>query len=145
MRLRLPQRCAAFAAGSAVVLALAACGGGHPARGATVHVVRVTERDFVIHAPHRLHAGTVRFVVTSTGPVSHELIVVRAPTGTLPMRADGLTVDEDAIEHQIVGSLEPDGPATRSLDVRLTPGRYLLLCNMAGHFMSGMSSSLRVR
>lgn len=145
MRLRLLRRCTSFAAASAVVLAAAACGGGHAASGTAVHVVRVSERDFVIHAPHRLPAGLVRFVVTSTGPVSHELIVVRAPTGTLPLRADGLTVDEDAIEQQIVGSLEPAGPASRSLDVRLTPGRYLLICNMAGHFMSGMSSSLRVR
>jgi hypothetical protein len=144
MRLQLPQRCAVLIAASVVVLAVAACGSGR-APATAVHVVRVSERDFVIHAPHRLDAGTVRFIVTSTGPVSHELIVVRAPTGTLPLRADGLTVDEDAIERQIVGSLEPAGPASRSLDVRLTPGRYLLICNMAGHFMSGMSSSLRVR
>jgi hypothetical protein len=61
------------------------------------------------------------------------------------MRKDGLTIDEDALEPMILGSLEPAGPGTRDLEVRLEPGRYVMFCNMAGHFMSGMSRGLLVR
>jgi uncharacterized cupredoxin-like copper-binding protein len=128
-----------------VTVAIAGSGGGARAvTSAPVRVINVKERDFNIRAPRVLRAGTVRFVVKNTGPVSHELILVRAPSGRQPMRADGLTIDEDALEPQILGALEPAGPGTRELQVRLKPGRYVMFCNMAGHFMSGMSIRLLV-
>ena len=144
MSLRLHRRRAASLAAGVLVLTATACGGHVGASG--VRVIKVTERDFTIKAPHILRAGTIRFVVTNTGPVSHELILVHAPQGRLPIREDGFTVDETVLESRIVGTLEPAGPGTtRSLQVRLAPGRYVLLCNMAGHFMGGMSSRLLVR
>jgi uncharacterized cupredoxin-like copper-binding protein len=143
MSLRLPQCCVAVAA---LLLAVTACGGNPSAGRAPVQIVHVTERDFVIRLPHELDAGTVRFVVKNNGPVSHEFILVRAPHGRLPMRADGITVDEDALEPLTVGTLETAGPGpSRSLQVHLAPGRYIVFCNMAGHYMSGMSSRLRVQ
>ena len=50
-----------------------------------------------------------------------------------------MTVDEEALSARIVGALEP-GPAgdVRTLAVDLRPGRYMLLCNMYGHYMGGM-------
>jgi uncharacterized cupredoxin-like copper-binding protein len=144
MSLWLHHRRAACLAVGVLVLIAAGCGGQVGASG--VRVVKVTERDFAIKAPHVLRAGTIRFVVTNNGPVSHELILVHAPQGRLPLRGDGFTVDETVLESRIVGTLEPAGPGTtRSLQVRLAPGRYVLLCNMAGHFMGGMSSRLLVR
>ena len=139
------SRGAACLAVAALALAATACG-GRAERPSAAQIVKVTERDFAIKAPHVVRAGTVRFVLTNDGPVSHELIVVRAPKGRLPLRKDGFTVDEAALEAQTVGALEPDGPdTTRSLDVLLRPGHYILLCNMAGHYMGGMSSRLVVR
>jgi uncharacterized cupredoxin-like copper-binding protein len=127
----------------ALTLTLAACG-GHSV--APTRVFQITERDFAIQAPHELKAGPVRFVVTNHGPVSHELIVVRTPEGRLPLRKDGFTVDEEALVSDTLGALEPAGPGgRRELDVRLSPGRYVLICNMAGHYLSGMSSPLLVR
>jgi len=75
-----------------------------------------------------------------------ELIVVRDPGGRrLPMRTDGLTVDEDALAPEEVGSLEPGEPGSvRGLVLRLRPGRYEIFCNMAGHYMSGMHAVLLV-
>lgn len=126
-----------------LTLSLAACG-GHSA--APAEVVQITERDFAIRAPHELRAGPVRFVVTNDGPVSHELIVVRTTDSRLPLRKDGLTVDEEALASRTVGILDPAGPGSRrELDVRLRPGRYVVFCNMAGHYLSGMSSVIRVR
>lgn len=124
------------------ILVLVACGGNS---ALSTRVVQITERDFTIRGPHELRAGLVRFVVTNQGPVSHELIVVRAAHGRLPMRKDGFTIAEGALESRTVGALGPAGPGSRrNLDVRLRPGRYVLFCNMAGHYMSGMSWAIRV-
>ena len=50
-----------------------------------------------------------------------------------------MTVNEEALKSSIVGTLEPGAPGSvRELRVELKPGRYVLLCNMSGHFMGGM-------
>jgi uncharacterized cupredoxin-like copper-binding protein len=128
-----------------LVSILAACGHAGPGASGVVRTATITERDFRIKAPHLLRAGLVRLVVENRGPVSHELILVRVPPGGLPMRSDGLTIDEEALKPNILGALEPEGPgASRELQVRLVAGRYLLFCNMAGHYMSGMSAAVKV-
>jgi uncharacterized cupredoxin-like copper-binding protein len=132
--------------GAAAVAAAGLLGGGC---GASSHralpVVPITERDFAIHAPRLAPAGEVRVVITNKGPVSHELLIVHAGNGRLPTRPDGFTIDEDAIQRSLVGSVEAAGPGTRDLIVHLTPGRYLVFCNMAGHEASGMLTSFEVR
>ena len=109
-------------------------------------LVRVTEGDFRIAATRRVAAGDIVIRVKNRGPDAHELIVVKTETGRLPLRGDGLTIDEDAVQHDEVGALEPGSPGSvRELHVRLTPGRYVLLCNMSGHYMGGMHRTLVVR
>jgi hypothetical protein len=72
------------------------------------------------------------------------LIVVRAAS-PLPRRLDRVTIDEDAVESETVGALEPGEPGgTRDLRVRLTPGRYDLFYNMGGHFLGGMHAIVTV-
>jgi uncharacterized cupredoxin-like copper-binding protein len=108
--------------------------------------VRVTERDFRIAAPAQVRAGEVRFAVTNRGPVAHEFIVVKLSGSALPVRRDGMTVDEDAVEARTAALLEPQrAGATTALRARLTAGRYELLCNMAGHYRGGMHTELVVR
>ncbi len=125
------------------LLALAACGGGRASAG--IRVVRITERDFRITAPRHLAPGRVRLEVANDGPDLHELIVVRDPSTALPMRSDGLTVDEVALEPVELGSLEPGAPGSvRALTLALRPGRYEIFCNMAGHYMGGMHAVLVV-
>ena len=103
-------------------------------------MIDVTERDFSINlATRHVSAGTVDFRVTNRGPDAHELIVVRAPERDLPLRTDGITVSEERLTKATVGTLEPGDPGSvRDLRVELRRGRYVLLCNMSGHFMGGM-------
>jgi uncharacterized cupredoxin-like copper-binding protein len=108
--------------------------------------LNVTERDFAVKAPKQVRAGDVELLVHNKGPSSHELIVVRDGRGSLPFRSDGLTVDEEVLQKREVGALEPDAVGgTRKLDVRLSPGRYILFCNMTGHYLGGMHTVLVVR
>jgi uncharacterized cupredoxin-like copper-binding protein len=107
---------------------------------------KVTERDFSISAPKHVRAGEVSLTVTNAGPDTHELLVVRSNGRPLPLRSDGLTVNETRIDKRIVGSLEGGRrQTTKTLRLHLAPGRYLLLCNMAGHYLGGMHTQLVVR
>jgi hypothetical protein len=109
-------------------------------------IVKVTERDFRIQAPRELKAGEVQLSVYNDGPDAHELIAVREGTKPLPFRRDGMTLDEDAVEDDTAGSLEPGAPESRrTLDLDLKPGRYVLFCNMSGHYLGGMHTQLIVR
>jgi uncharacterized cupredoxin-like copper-binding protein len=123
----------------------AGCGGSDKGSTPTASAVPVAEGDFHISAPSSLKAGEYTFRVHNEGPTHHEFIVVRTSTGVLPLRPDGLTVDEEAIERLEPGSLVPGAPgAVRGLTVRLSPGRYILFCNMEGHFMAGMHAEVLV-
>jgi uncharacterized cupredoxin-like copper-binding protein len=136
---------AAAVGGCLALLPLFTSCGADRALVAATPVLRVGERDFKIDAPRRVRTGRVLLEVTNKGPDSHELLVVRA-RGRLPLRPDGLTVDEEGIERDVLATVEPRGPGhVTELRLRLSPGRYVLLCNMAGHYLGGMHRTLVVR
>lgn len=148
MRFGAHRRCTrlgGLAAAAAGCVLLAGCGSSHRAGQHAGHRIPVVEHDFHIEAPSRLAAGTYTFEVENDGATDHELIIAPSPDGRLPLRADGLTVDEEAIESEEPGSLEPGPPgAKRALTVHLSPGRYTFFCNMEGHFMAGMHTEVVV-
>ena len=125
-------------------LGFAGCG-HHSSAGGGSAPVRVTVRDFRISAPRSLPAGDHRFEVHNRGPDDHELIVVRTGDSRLPLRPDGVTADEEALEPVTAGALEPGEPGKRSLQVHLSPGHYELICNMSGHYLGGMHTPLVVQ
>ncbi len=108
-------------------------------------MVAVEEKDFVIVAPARLPAGDVTLTVLNQGPVRHELIIVRSVAGTLPLRSDGTTANEEALAPVTVEALEPaPAGAFRQAHLHLAPGIYELFCNMDGHYRAGMHTQLTV-
>jgi len=131
-----------------IVLAVSlvpACSFSRTAAPARAPVVHVQERDFrIVIKPKQIRAGDVRLVVENDGPVTHELIVARRRTSALPLRSDGLTVDEDSFP--TAGAVEGAHPGrVHQLRLHLKPGRYQLFCNMAGHYLAGMHAELVVR
>jgi uncharacterized cupredoxin-like copper-binding protein len=95
---------------------------------------------------HRVEAGSKTFRASNDGAIAHQLIVLRTkrPAGRLPV--DDGVVDTGAKGIDVAGELElvPAG-ASEALQVRLRPGSYVLICNIAGHYTSGMHTSLGVR
>ena len=133
------------AACALVPMGLSGCGSTR-ASAASEHAVAVAERDFHITAPAVLGSGTVTLRVHNEGPDQHELIVVPGTVASLPVRTDGMTVNEEAVETSEPGSLDPGEPGSkRDLTVQLKPGHYVFFCNMAGHFMAGMHTEVVVR
>jgi uncharacterized cupredoxin-like copper-binding protein len=121
------------------------CGGASSAPRAGRGAVAVKESDFKISMPGRLAAGAHVFSVHNEGPVDHELIAIRLGHGTLPLRKDGISLDEDKLEPAEAGALEPGAPGvTRKVTLALKPGRYVFVCNMAGHYLGGMHKTVQV-
>jgi len=129
----------------AAAAALGGCGSAPSASPTHGAVIGIGERDFHIQAPQHITAGLVTIRDHNAGPEKHELIIVRAASTQLPLRSDGLTVDEDRIKPRTVVSIPGIAPGhTQDTRLRLPPGHYLLFCNMAGHFRGGMHTELVV-
>lgn len=91
-------------------------------------------------SPAKAKRGAVTFDVTNLASyIVHEVIVVRITdeNQVLPFDESRNKVDTESL--QMLGSvneIEPNKMA--SLTLNLSPGRYLLYCNIAGHYMAGM-------
>jgi uncharacterized cupredoxin-like copper-binding protein len=113
---------------------VARAGSGHAS------TVSVTESEMKISAkPTVVDAGKVTFVVRNAGTVEHEMVVIRGGTA---LKVKGFRVPETASVGE-VGELKAG--ATKSVTLNLRPGKYLLICNILGHYMLGMHSVLTVR
>ncbi len=129
-------RLAALALAGIVMLAVSGCGSG--ASEEHGEEVDVWVRDFEIKAPKRVPAGEVTFELYQEGPDYHELMVVRDTGRKLPLRGDGLTVDDDRLGSAVVGGTSPAPPGEYLASMRLKRGRYWLICNLTGHYIGGM-------
>ncbi len=91
-------------------------------------------------------AGTVRFEVTNwSRSVLHEMLIVSVdnPTAPLPYDYPQARVPEDQVK--VLGEaadLQPN--VSKTFEVALTPGSYLLICNLPGHYAAGMAAPLSV-
>jgi uncharacterized cupredoxin-like copper-binding protein len=128
------------------------------------HRVKVTLEEFTLTPhPNEAKAGTVRCEVDNVGTMTHEMVVARAPsaaalpkvTAPNPERAIG-DVDEAAIPSSDkigeTGDVKPGQHVVKTF--KLTPGTYVLFCNIddanpdgtvTSHFQRGMSDTITVR
>lgn len=130
-----------------LMMASSACSGG-PSPSRSGADFPVTLKDFRIGlASHTLAAGTIDFDIRNPGPSTHEFLIVRTDLSSsrLPLGPDGLTVDEESPGlHLVEEDSELDIGANRVLQVDLSPGHYVLYCNLEGHYLGGMHTSLVV-
>ena len=91
-------------------------------------------------------AGPVHFAVINwSRAMVHEMLVVAVenPNAPLPYDYGANKVPEEQIKSLgEVDKLEANGSA--SLDLTLSPGTYLIFCNVEGHYASGMLATLTV-
>jgi uncharacterized cupredoxin-like copper-binding protein len=122
---------------------LVACGG----EGGTTTDVTVSLRQWSVEVSREsAPEGKLRFEVSNQGTVPHEFVVVKSdlPPEGLPVQ-DGRVVEEqvnlvDEIAPFAAGSVE-------TLELDLSPGKYLLICNIVeqppgqpvtSHYQNGM-------
>ena len=104
-----------------------------------------------------VRAGEVTFETRNTGAVEHELLVVktgRAPED-IPLGLEGPAVG--LVGKVVLGKVHKHQPGltlkrqqhlqpgrARRDTVRLSPGAYVLLCTLPGHYQAGQRASLTV-
>jgi uncharacterized cupredoxin-like copper-binding protein len=129
--------------GTCIVLAFLAASAVRAAQtrgtAAAVPTVKATLHEMHVNvSPKRVPAGKVTFVVRNAGTVEHEFLVIPWPkAGKLAVarfRADeGASLGE-------VPELKPGKTGRVTLELR--PGRYLLICNVSGHYQLGMQAAI---
>ncbi|RJQ07726.1 MAG: hypothetical protein C4558_09160 [Dehalococcoidia bacterium] len=104
--------------------------------------VTITLKDFGVAASlASAPAGRVTFVVQNAGAIPHEFIVVKSDLAPdqLP-QVNQKVVDVSKV--QVVAETEPfDSGKKQELTAELQPGRYVLLCNVESHYISGMHTA----
>ena len=113
---------------------------------------------FIKPSPDSVAAGAVELVAINAGSTEHEVVVLktdRAPDallGSAPSRgvirvtfpSGGVVIEEAA--GQVFGKLQGIVPGeTRSGTFPLIPGKYVLFCNIHGHYLQGMTSAFEVK
>ena len=107
-------------------------------------------------SPATVPAGDVTFVVKNAGTIEHEAVVLKTnmPYDKLPVtyggdppvpvRTGGNKVSEAAnIGETGDPNLKPGD--TRVFTIKnMTPGNYVVVCNLAGHYAKGMRAGLTV-
>src|SRR5262245_24214371 len=89
-------------------------------------------------------AGMVTFDVHNKGKLTHQFIVLRTTraAGKLPMTGTEVDVKKAGTVEAEIKDLVPG--KTQHLTVSLKSGRYVLFCNMPGHYKLGQHTSFRV-
>ena len=91
-------------------------------------------------------SGAIVFrAVNRSASLVHEMLVVKLakPGQMLPYDAKHDKIDEEKVKSLgEVSELEPGKDGT--LQVKLAPGVYALLCNQPGHYKAGMAATLTV-
>ncbi len=91
-----------------------------------------------------IKAGPVTFVaVNESKDLVHEMIISPLPNHPLPYTAEEMKVDEDKAVHLGEVSELPVGQKGE-LKIDLKPGKYIVYCNMPGHYALGMWSQINV-
>lgn len=128
---------------------LAACGGsssgasgGSAGSGGTAVTVELSDFKVKPSVP-TAKAGKVDFQIRNTAAMLHDLKVLKTD-----LDEDKLPIDSAkamAKEDGKIGAMEniPAG-ALRTLSLDLPAGKYVLICNVAGHYQLGMHVAFKV-
>jgi uncharacterized cupredoxin-like copper-binding protein len=135
----------AAAAVLAILAVVASACAAAPSDTSEVPSLYVEMSDFKITTDHpTVTAGHVVIGIRNHASMVHELKVIKTDLAPDQLPIDGATakVKEDGK----VGGLENvSGGASRKLVLELGPGKYVLICNIAGHYQLGMRVGLEIQ
>jgi uncharacterized cupredoxin-like copper-binding protein len=121
-----------------------------PATATANGTVNVTLDEYTVKpTPTGATAGKVTFKAKNIGNANHEMIVIKTDLAEdkLPTeKGDSTRIDEAGPGLDAVGEvpeLRPGKSGSVSLDLK--PGKYVLICNVAGHYASGQHTTFNVK
>jgi uncharacterized cupredoxin-like copper-binding protein len=122
-----------------VVATAVACGGDD--RSASVGVV--LDEWSVTPSVAEVQEGKVAFEVRNDGTMAHQLLVIKndMPPDMLPVANGSIAL----AQVNVVRSVEAVAAgSTAELSFEASPGKYVLVCNVPGHYQQGMTASFLV-
>ena len=127
------------------VCVLTCCGSSSASSGEGIDVKL---EDFLVHVgATTATSGEITLHLHNVGPSTHEINVDRTELaeGDLPLREDGLSVDEKSPQLTRIDSIEIlEAGDRKNLQLDLPPGHYVLYCNLEGHYLGKMHATLDV-
>lgn len=126
-----------------LALILVACAAAPAFQAADVQlIVEMTDYKVVTNAA-TVRAGETRIGVRNRGSQPHDLVVLRTDLAPdkLPYDIARAKADEPGL---VARSNELRAGGTAAVTVKLEPGHYVLICNVAGHYGLGMRVALGV-
>jgi uncharacterized cupredoxin-like copper-binding protein len=122
-------------------IASAAAASASPPSGLTLSLY-----EWKVIAPTTIKAGKTSYTISNYGTAPHELLVFKSdlkpaayPTdaaGNIKEEGGGVALVSDG------ENIDPAGSQVRTID--LSPGTYLFVCNIPGHFKQGMFTVVTV-
>lgn len=134
-----------FIALAVVAIVASACGGSAPSDTSEVATLIADLSDYKIVIDHpSIAAGHVVFGIRNHGAMAHEFKVIKTDQAPdqLPVDAGTAKASEDGKVGELTNIA---AGATRKLALDLVPGKYVLICNVAGHYQLGMRVGLEVK
>jgi uncharacterized cupredoxin-like copper-binding protein len=126
-----------------LAVTVAACSGAAEVIPADVDVaVHMQDYKVILSVP-TAKAGTVKFGIKNEGSMEHsfELIRTDLPFDKLPTTGDAKAKEDGLIKQ--VKSIAVGKVSVVSAD--LAAGKYVVICNVAGHYQLGMRAALTVQ
>ena len=109
-------------------------------------VVRVIESEWHMNpslasAP----AGAVTFSVSNRGAIDHEMVILKTDlAGAALVQASGENKIDEGASGENMGEVQVAAGATGAGTFRLSPGHYVLICNIPAHYQAGMVTDFAV-
>jgi uncharacterized cupredoxin-like copper-binding protein len=105
-------------------------------------IAEMADYKITVNLPS-MKAGTIKIGVRNLGTMEHSFEVLKTdlPQDKLPVDGASAKAKEDGKVGEIKSI--PAGKSA-SVTVDLTPGRYVFICNVAGHYQLGMHTGFTV-
>ena len=90
------------------------------------------------------HGGRITFDIRNDGRRVHEFVVLKSDDAQDALPREGNEVNEHAAGNLVDEAEDIRPRKTLTLSVALKPGKYVLICNLPGHYARGMHTAFRV-
>jgi uncharacterized cupredoxin-like copper-binding protein len=124
------------------ILAVSCAAPADSAPGGSQVVAELADYKITLSVPS-VKAGTIKIGVRNLGTMEHSFQVLKTdlPPDKLPVDGASAKAKEDGKVGEI-----PSIPAGKSaaVTIDLTPGKYVFICNVAGHYQLGMHTGFTV-
>ena len=126
----------------AIIVSACAAAPSDTSEAATL-IAELSDYKIVIDHPS-IASGHVVFGIRNHAAMAHDFKVIKTDLAPdqLPVDAASAKASEEGKVGELVNIA---AGASRKLVVDLVPGRYVLICNVAGHYQLGMRVGLEVK